>query len=110
MPGEPRHIHIRKGEQLTKFWLEPDMKLAMSYDIPLPRRDGYPNAPSEWKWQYAFPAKTLSLDPESGVTRRHHVSEQILQRALRDAATVADVSKRVTVHTLRHSFATHLLM
>jgi len=70
----------------------------------------YPNAPKEWKWQYVFPAKNLSVDPESGVTRRHHVSEQVLQRALRDAATVSDVPKRVTVHTLRHSFATHLLM
>lgn len=70
----------------------------------------YPNAPTEWKWQYVFPAKNFSVDPEGGVTRRHHVSEQVLQRALRDAAAVADIPKRVTVHTLRHSFATHLLM
>jgi integron integrase len=70
----------------------------------------YPNAPKEWKWQYVFPAKNLSVDPESGVTRRHHVSEQVLQRALRAAASRADLPKRVTVHTLRHSFATHLLM
>jgi integron integrase len=70
----------------------------------------YPNAPKEWKWQYAFPAKNLSVDPESGQTRRYHVSEQVIQRALRDAAVAADVPKRVTVHTLRHSFATHLLM
>jgi integron integrase len=70
----------------------------------------YPNAPKEWKWQYVFSAKNLSVDPESGVTRRHHVSEQVLQRALRDAAAAADVPKHVTVHTLRHSFATHLLM
>jgi len=70
----------------------------------------YPNAPKEWKWQYAFPAGKLSLDPESGVTRRHHTREQVLQRALKKAADVADLPKRVTMHTLRHSFATHLLM
>jgi integron integrase len=70
----------------------------------------YPNAPTEWKWQYAFPAGKLSVDPESGVTRRHHTREQVLQRALKKAADVADLPKRVTMHTLRHSFATHLLM
>jgi integron integrase len=70
----------------------------------------YPNAPTEWKWQYVFPAKPLSVDPESGTTRRHHVSEQVVQRALKKAADAADIPKRVSIHTLRHSFATHLLM
>ena len=70
----------------------------------------YPKAPQEWGWQYVFPASKLSVDPESGTTRRHHVLQQVLQRALRDAATASDMTKHVTVHTLRHSFATHLLM
>ena len=70
----------------------------------------YPNAPTEWKWQYVFPAKNLSVDPESGITRRQHVSEQVVQRAIKKAGDAADIPKRVTVHTLRHSFATHLLM
>jgi integron integrase len=70
----------------------------------------YPKAPKEWGWQYVFPAKTLSVDPESGKTRRHHVSETIMQTAIRNAVSTADIAKHVTIHTLRHSFATHLLM
>ena len=70
----------------------------------------YPNAPREWKWQYVFPAKNLSVDPRSGTTRRHHVSDSMLQSAMKRAVTAAGIHKHVTVHTLRHSFATHLLM
>ncbi len=70
----------------------------------------YPNAPKEWKWQYVFPAKNLSIDPRSGQTRRHHVSDSLLQSAMKRAVATAEIHKHVTVHTLRHSFATHLLM
>ncbi len=69
----------------------------------------YPNASSCWEWQYVFPSNKLSVDPRGGEVRRHHLSESGLQKAVRFAKIKADINKRVTSHTLRHSFATHLL-
>lgn len=69
----------------------------------------YPNAGKEWGWCWVFPSRKLSIDPVTKIVRRHHFFPTVLEKAFRLAVQSAGIAKRATIHTRRHSFATHLL-
>lgn len=68
----------------------------------------YGKSDQQWVWQYVFPSYKLSVDPRSGIVRRHHINETTIQRCVRNLSRKVEIHKRVTCHTLRHSYATHL--
>lgn len=98
--------HLRMREKLYETDREKGMH---EVELPGALDRKYPNAKYEWKWQYVFPAEDYSVDPRSKARRRHHYDPQRIQRAVREAAAEAKLVARVTPHTLRHCFATHLL-
>jgi len=78
--------------------------------LPFALERKYKNCGKQWAWQYVFPATKRSIDPRSGKERRHHIDEKVLQRSVTSGAHKAGITKSATCHTLRHSFATHLLV
>jgi integron integrase len=104
--AEPLQRHLVR----TKAQHEQDLEDGFGHVyLPFALSRKYPNAAKQWSWQYVFASSRLSTDPRDGKRRRHHMAEGILQTALKRAVDAAGIAKRANCHSLRHSFATHLL-
>lgn len=103
---QPLMRHLQKARVLH----EEDLRAGYGeVYLPYALARKYPNAPKLWGWQYVFPAANRSIDPRSGKERRHHLSDQAVQKAIKRAMQKGRIVKNGSCHTLRHSFATHLL-
>ncbi len=96
-------------ERLKGLYAEDRAAELNGVELPFALAAKYPQAGTEWGWQWVFPARNVSRDPRSGIVRRHHMPEDGLQRAMKQAVRQAELSRPASCHTLRHSFATHLL-
>jgi len=104
--NEPLKHHLKS----VKLIHERDLHEGFgAVELPFALARKYPNAAKEWGWQYIFPSINRSIDPRSGIERRHHLHKTVLSRHIRRAVQETGITKRVTSHTFRHSFATHLL-
>jgi integron integrase len=108
----PKSLSVKLKQQIERVTNQHKIDLEAGYGavyIPEALERKYPNAPKELRWQYLFPATRIAQDPRSGAIRRHHIHPTVIQRAVRKSAVQSGITKRVTSHTMRHSFATHLL-
>jgi integron integrase len=103
---EPLSRHLEKIKKSHEIDLQAGFGTVY---LPYALERKYPNANRSWSWQYVFPASRRSIDPRSGVEQRHHISESVLQRAIKKAIRAGNIAKPGSCHSMRHSFATHLL-